>query len=195
MVSTRPPVERVTPAYRAQLLALAFHDLGERVEFKTPVAELPTEGDSPLAWQTLDEFGLELAARTLSRASIGDPHGLAPDEDPRAVIEGYAQELDLASGPRAVAVGFLEGRPAAFVCAQVHGQTGWSRIAYMGLDPEFRGRHLGAWIHRHGFTMIREQHGTLYHGGTSALNRPMLALFQGAGCKLHARLSEWEWRA
>jgi GNAT superfamily N-acetyltransferase len=64
----------------------------------------------------------------------------------------------------------------------------------MGVVPEARGRGLGTWVHRHGFRMLRDQGGKLYHGGTAAVNAPMLRLFRAHGCKEAARMVEFEWR-
>ena len=90
-------------------------------------------------------------------------------------------------------VGFVDGREAAFVCAQVAAKDGWSRISYMGVVPDARGQGLGTWVQRRGFRLMRELGGTTYHGGTAADNAAMLRLFEKHGCEECARLREFEW--
>ena len=97
--------------------------------------------------------------------------------------------------PECFQIGSLEGEDVAFVCAQVAAKDGWSRIAYMGLVPAARGKGLGRWLHRHGFAMIKEQGGKLYHGGTAASNKAMLALFEAHGCREFKRMTEFDWHA
>ena len=62
------------------MLARGFRLLGERVEFKTDVAELPTEDGTPLTWRSLDAVGLEFAAAMMSRTAEGDPTGRSERE-------------------------------------------------------------------------------------------------------------------
>ena len=50
------------------LAELGWKRRGERREFKTPVADLPTQWRGPLTWRSLDEVGMKLAAETLERA-------------------------------------------------------------------------------------------------------------------------------
>ena len=189
----RPRTDEVGPAYRAALLLHGFVELGERIEFKTEVASLPLDDGTPLQWRDLAEVGIEQAAAALLAAASGDPHGNEDEDDPREALEEWLGAPGLSHGPGCVQVGYLEKRPVAFVCAQVSPRDGWSRIAYMGVAPEARGRGLGTWVHRRGFRMLREQGGTLYHGGTSARNVGMLRLFRKHGCVEVARLLELEW--
>ena len=192
-ISTRPLTDQLVPAYRAALLANGFRLFGERAEFKSPVEALPSEDGTPLTWRNLDETGLDAAAAMLSRTAEGDPTGHSERESPREVLTEWLADPVLTDGPGCVHVGYEGDREVAFVCAQVLPKDGWSRIAYMGLVPAARGRGLGRWVHRHGFSMIREQGGTLYHGGTSTSNSAMVHLFQAHGCKEHERMFEFEW--
>ena len=50
------------------LAELGWKRRGERREFKTPVADLPTQWRGPITWRSLDEVGMKLAAETLERA-------------------------------------------------------------------------------------------------------------------------------
>jgi len=193
MISFRPLIHQMTPGMRSALEKLGFICLGERVEFKAPLKELPPEPPGTLAWKTMAETGITLAAEILERANRGAPHGMTSDENPKTVLEGYLSELGLTNNPSCVQIGLLDGRPAAFVCAQVEASTGWSRIAYMGLVPEARGKGLGREVHLHGIQMLREQGGTLYHGGTARENTAMIHLFQTHGCIESAAMMEWEW--
>jgi GNAT superfamily N-acetyltransferase len=190
-VSHRP--QKVGPKYRAALEVAGFRDLGERVEYKTPVAELPDDDGSPLAWQDLRKIGIDEAAAVLARAAEGDPTGDAEREDARAALTELLADPLLTDGPECVQVGFEGDRPVAFLCVQIIPKTGWSRISYMGVVPEARGRGLGKWVHRHGFRMIREQGGTLYQGGTSTVNGAMIRLFETHGCQEFERMLDFEW--
>lgn len=191
-VLTRVPLARLSAPYRAALQGAGFAFSGERVEFKTPLDQLPGEAGTPLSWQPADT--LASAAALLARCSQGDPDGIGPDADPQAALRGYLATPRLTSGlQQCVHIGMLDGSAVAFVCAQVDVQDGWSRITYMGLLPEVRGRGLGRWVHRHGFEMLRAQGGRLYHGGTRTDNAPMRACFERHACRPHAHLSEWAW--
>lgn len=194
LVRIRPPTERLGPRFRAALLEHGFRELGERVEFKAPVEELPVDDGTPLEWRTLAEVGHEAAAAMLARVAEGDPRGDDENDDPRAAVAEVLGAPSLTHGPDCVQVGCIDGEPVAFVCAQVNLSDGWARIAYMGVVPEARGRGLGAWVHRRGFRILREQGGRLYQGGTATANAPMLRLFRAHGCRETDRMFEFEWR-
>lgn len=177
--------------YLLALCAVGFLDKGGRIEFKAELERLPTEDASRLTWKTMEETGRELAVETLRRGALGDSDGIEPDKSADETLTDWLDDGTLTRGAGCVHVGFLGDVPSAFVCAQVRPETGWSRITYMGLVPEARGKKLGRDVHRHGFTMMRAQGGRTYHGGTASSNQPMLALFRAAGCTLHARMSQW----
>lgn len=191
LVRIRPRVERLGPLFCDALLAHGFKELGQRIEFKTPLAELPLDDGTPLEWR---EAARDLAARMLARVAEGDPRGDEENDDPVEAIAEFLAAPALTRGPGCLQVGYLDGKPVAFVCAQVQPSDGWSRITYMGVVPEARGRGLGTWVHRRGFRMLRDQGGKLYHGGTAAANAPMLRLFRAHGCKEADRMFEFEWR-
>lgn len=194
-VRCRPEKEAVGPLYRAALVKHGFENLGERIEFRAPVADLPLDDGTPLSWRNLADIGRGRAADLLQEVASGDPHGREEGGDPGAALAEWLGAPRLTTGPDCVQVGFLEQRAVAFVCAQVSPHDGWSRIAYLGLAPDVRGRGLGAWVHRRGFRILREQGGRTYHGGTAASNPRMLRLFRKHGCTETMRLLEFEWRA
>jgi len=195
LIRSRPDEDKAGPLYRAALIEHGFVALGTRIEFKTPVAGLPLDEGTPLLWRDLDEVGEERAAQMLREVAVGDPHSDDENEDPRTALAEWLDAPGLTSGAGCVQVGFLEDRAVAFVCAQVSSKDGWSRVTYMGLVPDLRGRGLGTWVHRRGFCILREQGGKLYHGGTSAANAGMLRLFRKHGCEEVARMLEFEWHA
>jgi GNAT superfamily N-acetyltransferase len=166
-----------TDAFQRALLLAGWLDMGERVEFKTPVEKLPTEDGTPMSWR---EAGDD-AAPLLARAAEGDPHGRDVRDEPAALLR---------EGDR-VAI----GDDVAVVCTRVDPKDGWCTIAYLGLVPEARGKGLGKWVHRHGFAMMRAQGGKLYHGGTATSNKAMIALFKAHGCREFKRMTEFEWHA
>lgn len=175
---------------------LGFARLSERVEYRTPVARLPYDAGSPLRWRAMadkSDGALKAAADLLRRASEGDPDA-DPDEDALESLRSYLADPLLNGGADCVHIGEVDGRDAAIVVAQVNPSTGWSRITYMGVAPERRGRGFGRWAHRHGFGMLRAQGGTLYVAGTLVDNRPMLALFAEHGCLEHRRVEEFSLR-
>lgn len=186
----RVAVERLTPAHIDALTRAGWSQEGGRVEFKTPVQELPEESGTPLVWRDLEEVGLEEAARVFALA--GEGPDWEDDDDPHELIEGYLEEEGMTNTPDCVQVGYLDDAAVGFVVAQTESASGWCTLPFMGVVIEHRGKGLGQWIHRHGFAMLRGQGGELYHGGTSAENAAMLRLFERHGCRLHARLEEWK---
>ncbi len=194
-MSARTRVDPSLAPYQQALIASGFTALGERLEFKTDVATLPNDEGTPIQWKTMGEVGRAEAARMYAAACAGDPHGLTPDDDPAAMLESYLADPELTHGDDCVAIGYLDDAPVAFVCAQVAPSDGWSRLTYMGIVQGARGKGLGTWVHRRGFTMMAAQGGKTYHGGTAAENAGMVKLFQRHGCEEIARLSEYEWRA
>jgi ribosomal protein S18 acetylase RimI-like enzyme len=177
--------------YVDAFVAAGFRDLGERAEFKADVDDLPGEEGSPLSWRVAGDEG----AAMLAAVAEGDPHGHDERGDPKRMLGAWLGAPKLRGEPECVQIGSLDGQDAAFVCAQVAPHDGWSRISYMGLVPAARGRGLGAWVHRHGFTMLREQGGKLYQGGTATSNRGMIALFEAHGCREVRRAHVLELRA
>ncbi|MEM7249079.1 MAG: GNAT family N-acetyltransferase [Acidobacteriota bacterium] len=189
-ISTRPTDAFLDDGYRAALIAGGFVLEGGRVEFKTPVDELPHEdAESLLTWRDLGELGWDRVTAVMARTS----------QDPAATVEQATRELrdflapdDIHNQPDCVELGFLDDEPVAFLCAQSDA-TGWGTISFMGLVPEARGRGLGGAVQRRGFSLLRRQGAALYHDGTESENHPMLALFARHGCREHARMTEWEW--
>jgi GNAT superfamily N-acetyltransferase len=176
----------------ARLPQLAFANRGRRLEFRRELAELPSGAGSPLCWRSAADLGWapEAVAGLLSRVVAGDP-GHDPAEDPLAFIADWLADPVLTAGLGCVGIGYIGEDVAALAVAQINPKTLWSRISYMGVLPAFRGRGFGAWVHRQGFDMLRAQGGKLYHGGTSAENMPMLALFARHGVTPYRSMEEW----
>lgn len=190
-LTCRVPQSRLNEAYRSAMLDTGFHEVGGRIEYKTPVEALPDEGPSPLSWRGMSELGLDFAAGVFSRAALGAADWDPEHDDPRELIPAYLSEEGLTQDTDCVQVGFINDKPVAFVVAQVEPATGWSRITYMGVVPEARGQGLGQWVHRRGFALIRQQDGTLYHGGTAITNTAMRRLFERHGCQVYEQFVEW----
>ncbi|MEW6686141.1 MAG: GNAT family N-acetyltransferase [Candidatus Edwardsbacteria bacterium] len=193
-IGTRIDISVFFDRYGLALSQAGFVFRGARIEYKSRVTELPEEQGTPIKWESMDTVGFEMATRLLWEVSQGQPDA-DPEEDPAQALKAFLDEPDLNGTPECVHVGFLDGQPAALVIAQVNPSTGWSRITHMGIVPTFRGQGLGKWAHRHGFAMIRAQKGELYHGGCSAENAAMIALFKRHGCKEVVRMHEWKWKA
>jgi ribosomal protein S18 acetylase RimI-like enzyme len=204
-------------ALAGSISALGFKKLYDRVEYIHPLdASIPAEakpskpGAPGLSWVPgLKTYGIEELGAIYKKAAVDDPSGIIPVEATPADF-GKDLENDLASpdfhvSPDAVQVGCIEGRPAAFVFAQVLKQStnivtlegkrtieGWSRLSYMGVLPEFRGRGYGREVHRHGLRTLRAMGGLTYHGGTARDNVPMRRLFESSGCAILRLLEEWK---
>lgn len=186
----------VQGAIAEALKAQGFGLRAERVEYEAPPEAWPDEVGSPLVWSpmpSMDPGVLASTAAFIRAVAEGDPD-LDPSEDTLALLTDYLTDRAFDSGPDAVQVGALGEALAALVIAQVREADGWGRITYMGLLPAFRGQGLGAWVHRHGFAMLKAQGATSYRGGTLAQNAPMRRLFVAHGCQEVAALQEWALR-
>lgn len=182
-----------TTAEAEILLKWGFRFVEKRLEFKSELKDLPAGTGGPLSWEKPRDLSVGEVmrlARLLYNCSRGDPSVL-PDDDQGQQIYQWLHESGLTSGPECFDIARIDGCDAGLVVAQVNPQSGWSRISYMGLLPEFRGRGFGLWLHRHGFDMLRAQGGQVYHGGTAATNRAMIALFRANGCRDYRTLQEW----
>jgi GNAT superfamily N-acetyltransferase len=194
-VQSRVQLERESPALVQALTRTGGARRGERVEFRTLLADLPEEdpGDRRIRWRpgALDAR----TAAVLAATGSDGPDALDFDADALAHLTAYLSDPVLSADPAAtVHVGEVDGRDAALVVAQV-ARDGWSTCTWLGLIPEVRGRGLGHLVHRHGIAMLRAQGGQLYHGGTSADNASMRACFARQGCVAWRRFAEWAWTA
>ncbi|MGC9367688.1 MAG: hypothetical protein ACP5FK_11695 [bacterium] len=192
-IETRIKISSVFEEYRGMLKNSGFIFKGPRIEFKSPVEELPGEEGSPLKWIEVDEQKFALSLDILGKCLKNDPDWDQDDSDYRQFVNSLLRQEGLNNSLSCIHLGIYRGVYAAFVFAQVDPSTGWSRIAYMGLIPEYRGKDLGKWVHRHGFQMIREQRGRMYQGGCLAENKPMVSLFKLHKCSEYCRYEEWIW--
>lgn len=193
IVIFRPVEGKFESGIEADLGRIGFRKKHNRVEFRAPIKDLPGEAGSPVRWEELSpagSFALEHAAEFLRTVATGDPD-FDPKEDPLVALKGFLSDPNLTHSPDCVQIGYFEKQPAALIVAQVDSNSGWSRITYMGIAPQFRGRGLGKWVHRHGFAMMLKQGGSLYHGGTVTTNEAMIRLFRGHGCQEYRRMQEW----
>ncbi len=196
-VGTRPFLNLLDEDYKNALKQTGFHLLGGRVEFKTEVSDLPPETPSEIDWRPVQsEDELPAVAEIFKNAVEGDPHALDVIANPLGCLKEALSETDLTNNLSGIHIGYVNNLPAAYIHVQINPKTGWSRITYMGVLKNFRGKGLGTHVHRHGFTMIRELGGTLYHGGTSSENLSMIRLFGKNGCKEYSSMQEWNlnWR-
>lgn len=178
------------PAYAARLEQLGFVPLDRRIEFIAKLAELPGEGGSPFTWRSMASFSRDTVVQLLDDVLQGDLSPALHDSADEALRE-MLEAPDLTHSDECVHVGLVDGAPAALVIAQVQTSTGWGSITQLGLHGDFRGRGLGAFVHRHGFDMLRAQGGTYYRDGTSLANAPMRRLFEKHGCREYARMTDW----
>lgn len=174
------------------LPTIGFKKTNERIEYKKAAAELPVEEGNPLIWQSAQGLNWTAVdvADFLKNVSQGDPNQEA-NQDPLLYIQDFIQDPELTAGLDCIHVGFLEGKKAALTVVQINPKTGWSRISYMGVAPEFRGKKLGKWVHQYSFARIKKEGGLLYHGGTDLSNKPMIRLFEAHACKMFCKMEEW----
>lgn len=178
----------------SQLLPdLGLNKKSERVEFKKPVNELPDDLDTPIIWKTAVRMGLNPndAAKILKTVSTGDPDS-DPNEDPLLFIQDFLADPVLTSGLQCIHIGLVENKIAALTVIQINPKSGWSRISYMGVAPEFRGKKLGQWVHRYSFKIMKLEGGIQYHGGTTSTNMRMIKLFEMHNCNRFCEMEEWQ---
>jgi hypothetical protein len=195
VIETRIRLDYEPEIFRGLVQDLGFQKKAGRIEYQCTIQNLPGEQGSPLHWQTakdlhwdnkqIADFTKEITTNALD---------FDPNEKPEDFIQDWLHHRELLSGPEFIAVGLQEAKPCALVVAQTHRNSGYSRISYMGLVPSHRGKHLGKWVHRHGFAMMKEQGGTLYRGGTHTENFPMRKLFESHGCYVSCEMEEWSYR-
>lgn len=178
------------------LVELGFRLSHRRIEFSAPVATLPTEAGTPLWWMPLSPAGpftLDFAAELLERAGDGDEEWTTAAEN-REILKAYLADEEYGSSLENIHIGGVAGNVIGLVIAQVIARTGWSRLTYMGLLPEFRGKGYGQWVHRHGFSMLKQYGGVQYVGGTTVGNHAMEALFRKHGCTELRTMQQWQRR-
>lgn len=178
--------------FRNLLNELGFKKKSGRIEYQSDVERLPNEDGTPFQWRTAKELNWD--QRRLAHFTKKVTEGaldVDPNEKPEDFIQDWLHHDELTSGPGCIGIGFYNDQPCALAVVQINNETGWSRISYMGLIPDFRGIDLGKWVHRHGFTMMKEQDGKLYHGGTLTQNHAMKKLFESHGCHVFCEMEEW----
>ncbi len=190
LLITRVDDQAMTPRYRSALVETGFRSAGRRVEYKTPLAELPVEAEGRLRWHTMAEAGSACVLDLLAASSTATPDPADIDR-----LEALGEHLGAAYealDPRVVQVGFLDDRAVGVLVVRVE-PDGWSTLPFMGVIPDCRGRGLGREVHLRGIGTIRALGGTLYHDGTSEANTAMVRVFTGHGCTEHSRMEEWCW--
>lgn len=174
------------------LPTIGFKKKNERVEYKKSLSDLPDDEGSPLTWKSAIELNWtdKNIGDFLNLVSHGDPDSEA-NQDPLLYIQDFLADPVLTAGLQCVHIGFFKSEKAALSVVRINPKSGWSRISYMGIAPQFRGKNLGKWVHRFSFKQMKSEGGTLYHGGTDALNKPMIRLFESHSCNLFCEMEEW----
>lgn len=189
-LGTRVHDPQMAPDYQAALRDAGFRLATRRIEYKTPLAQMPTEDPSSLVWKTMAETGEALVLHLLRDASVDSPDPVDTSVGSTAIenlLDGKYAELD----PRTVQVGYEAGEPAAILFCLATPEDGWSTITFLGIVPSYRRRGLGLQAHRHGIATLRALGGATYHDGTSEANEAMQRLFARQGCLEFARMGEW----
>lgn len=178
--------------FQSILSELGFKKIAGRIEYQQDLSLLPDDQNTPIIWKAANELSWseQQIANFTHSVLEGDP-SIDPNERPEDFIQDWIKHEELTHGEECISIGFYNNQPVALVVAQVNRQSGWSRISYMGLIPEFRKKGLGRWIHKHGFQMMKDQGGSFYHGGTHIENLAMRNLFESHGCKFFCEMEEW----
>ncbi len=193
-IGIRVRLEYEYPLFQKILSLLEFTKIGGRVEYQQSVDKLPSEEGTPFLWNEVSKLHWsENEIADFTEKIIKNTLEVDPNEKPIDFIQDWLTHEDLSCGKDCISIGFLNNRPVAMVVVQIERKSGWSRISYMGVLPEFRGQGLGMWIHRHGFQKMKNAGGILYHGGTHANNNAMKSLFEQHGCQLFCEMEEFEW--
>lgn len=181
---------------RNALGELGYTHANTRVEFRTPLADLPPEGETRLTWKP----ALEVASTRAEVATIMDAlregdTSFGPQDASADILNYYYQTMDDAAFNQHVHLGLLAGTPVALVLLEVAARmdnTPLLLIPWMGLAPAVRGQLFGGEVHRHGFAMFRALTPVGdYYGGTLTSNLAMQRLFEHHHCQPYQRLEEW----
>lgn len=177
---------------RRLLPPLGFKRKNERIEYKKSVLDLPDDQGSPFSWKSAKDLNLNSLSisEILKKVSEGDPD-TDPNDNPLQFIQDILADSVLTSGLECIHIGFLNEEMAALTVVQRNPKTGWCRISYMGVIPQFRQRNLGNWVHRYSFSVMKREGGVLYHGGTTSTNFRMIRLFENNGCVRFCEMEEW----
>ncbi|MGE0632741.1 MAG: N-acetyltransferase family protein [Pseudobdellovibrionaceae bacterium] len=191
-IGSRIRLEYEPDLFRDVLTEIGFEKSAGRIEYQCDISNLPGEEGSPLTWRTAKDLNWDLQqiAQFTKEVTTG-ALDVDPNEKPEDFIQDWLHHHEFTAGPEFIAIGFSDNQPVALAVAQINSTSGWSRISYMGLIPSHREKGLGKWVHRHGFTMMKQQGGKLYHGGTHAANSAMRKLFESHGCHVFCEMEEW----
>lgn len=176
------------------LTEIGFFKKNERFEFRKSVVDLPQAEESVIQWKTCQQLDWDpqKIAQVITLVSFADPD-YNPKEDPILFIQDFLTDPVLTAGRDCVHIGFINEEIAALTVVQINPTTGWSRISYMGIAPNFRRQKLGQVVHRYSFKIMKAMGGKIYHGGTASTNRPMIRLFELHGCEKFREMEEWRY--
>lgn len=184
-LSARVP-EAWMPLVEEALRSAGLSFLGWRVEYMVDLAAIPPQPlTDDLVWRTTtpeDPTGLAVLKAALRSAP------LAPPDVEAALMEW------LDAGLRgAIWLGFDAERAVVWVLPQVDAETGWSRIAYLGVAPDARRRGVGRAGLRFGVERLRALGGLRWNDGTAEVNTPILRLLAEMGVVPKKRFGMWSW--
>lgn len=191
-IETRIRLEYEVELFRKLFQQLGFQKKAGRIEYQCDIEKLPGEEETPFVWETVRTLNWnKQQIAKFTKEVVKDALDVDPNENPEDFIQDWLQHHEYTSGPDCIAIGFQNREPCALSVTQINKDSGWSRISYMGLIPSHRGKDLGKWVHRHGFAMMKQQGGKLYHGGTHTENIAMRKLFESHGCHVFCEMEEW----
>ncbi len=138
----------------------------------------------PFSYRSLAELGEEAFLEIMTEAARGDPfenvEGGDPAEDFKDLVRHAGKKFDDTWWN----VAYIDERPVGVVLPQEFADSeGEGTLFYVGVVPEFRGRHLGRILHARGLAFLRSRGVLRYAGSTDTRNLPMMRIFEVNGCE------------
>lgn len=191
-IESRIRLEYEPALFRDVLKKIGFDKKAGRIEYQCDINNLPGEDETPLIWKTAKDLNWNiLQIAKFTKEITEGALDVNPNEKAEDFIQDWLHHHEFTAGFECIAIGFFDRQPCALTVAQINKESGWSRISYMGVILSHRRRGLGKWVHRHGFSMMKQQGGKLYHGGTHSSNFAMRKLFESHGCHVFCEMEEW----
>lgn len=138
----------------------------------------------PFSYRSLSEVGEKTFLEIMTEAAQGDPFENAEGRDPKEDFDELVEYAGSKFDGTWWNVAYLDDQPVGVVLPQEFSDSdGEGTLFYVGVVPEFRGRHLGRTLHARGLAFLRS-HGVMrYAGSTDTRNLPMVRIFEVNGCE------------
>jgi RimJ/RimL family protein N-acetyltransferase len=140
--------------------------------------------EDPFSYRSLAEVGEEGFLEIMTAAAHGDPFENVEGRDPKEDFDELVKYAGSKFDDTWWSIAYLDDRPVGVVLPQEFSDAdGEGTLFYVGVLPEFRGKHFGRILHARGLAFLRS-HGVLkYAGSTDTRNLPMMRVFEVNGCE------------